>query len=373
MTATRRRLRALDAMRGIAILAMIPFHIVIYGGALLWSGGGLSEQDLLHLTEQLVVVELRPPLTTGLSIFFFVTGMSLAISTAQRRDEQSPLALWRHVILRYGGYVLVGIVSEFIMWTLLSVQANAQINFGELVNAIVSGGGEPIIGLGLAAILTFPLIVHWSWKKIVATSLGVMLIVSFVLYFVMLPQGASLYYFNSDLSSFSPIPMPVSLLLTSSFATLKGVPIILLGAAVGRLVLSGKDLKKMFILIGGGISGAYMLVPTLLGTGLLHMLLVSWTYPHAMLFTVGMSLLTLGMFQAFEARNMNVNAFTVLGRSSLLVYYGHLMLMFSVLLLIGFEKITLEVLGGLMVAVTVIVWILVYFYSKRRWGNPATW
>ena len=44
---------------------------------------------------------------------------------------------------------------------------------------------------------------------------------------------------------------------------------ILLGAAIGKLVLGRSDFKKIFIVFGGVITAAYIIIPTLLGTGML--------------------------------------------------------------------------------------------------------
>jgi len=146
----------------------------------------------------------------------------------------------------------------------------------------------------------------------------------------------------------------------------------LIGAAIGKLVLEGRDVNKSIVIIGLVISLAYTIIPTLYGSGMLHIVMAMWAYPHAIIFTVCSSLFLFGLFRILEARNMKLNSVKVLGRSPVLVYYGHFILFLTLFMLIG-DNMTLGVLGGLMIFVIAVVWTLSYLYSKWRFGPPSEW
>jgi uncharacterized membrane protein len=345
----KKRLKSLDALRGIAILAMLPFHMLTYGGYVEVDGGG-TEQAITLL------VEFDPPLATGLILFFFLTGMSLAVSFSKRREQQSPFVMWRRVLLRYGGYILGGIISEFI---LLSIFFQIPITV-ENLTMIASGQtfSGPIIGLGLAAILTFPLIQGFSGKKLLVVSLIGGALLSGLLYFFLVPQSS--LSFSSEMN----------LLLTGWFGVLKGVPMVLAGGAIGKLIGEGKWFQKYIFPIGSVIGVAYIIIPTLLGSGMLHILFAVWAYPHAVLFTVGISICLFGILHRFEARNFRIStAFSVLGRSSFYVFYGHWFILGVLLIWIGSQVNVLF----LTLLATATIWIITYVYSRKRWGNPSTW
>jgi hypothetical protein len=323
--------------------------MLTYGGYVKVDGGG-TEQAIALL------VEYDPPLATGLILFFFLTGMSLAISFSKRREQQSPFAMWRHVLLRYGGYVLGGIISELILVSLFFGEGIAV----EFLTAIMSGQtfSGPLIGLGLAAILTFPLIQAFSGRKLLIVSLIGGVLVSGLLYFFLLFQPS--LSFSSEMN----------LLLTGWFGVLKGVPMVLAGGAIGKLIGEGKWFQKYIFPIGSVIGTAYILIPTLLGSGMLHILFAVWTYPHAVLFTVGISICLFGVLNRFESRNFSVStAFSVLGRSSFYVFYGHWFIIGVLLIWLGGQVNVLF----LTLLATATIWIITYIYSRKRWGNPSTW
>ena len=354
-----KRLSALDAMRGLSILGMIPMHMFLFGA--LWLGGGWGSTGGSSAT--LSVVTFDKPLATGLIIFFFVTGVSLTLSLARRQEKQSFSEMARHVILRYGGYAIIGIFFELIMWIILY---GGQINLQTIVRllpAIIAGAtfSGPIIGIGLTAIVAFPLILKLSWKKLLTISSVLAPIVGVVLYYVLLPQYSSL-----------PQGTLLNPVIIEGWSILKSLPLMLIGAAVGKLVLAGRDIKKPIIIIGAAICFAYAIIPTLLGSGMLHIVLAMWAYPHAILFTISSSLFMFGLFRILEARNYKLNAVKVLGRSPVLVYYGHFILFLTLFMLVG-ENMTMGVLGGLMLFVIAVVWILSYLYSKWRFGPPSSW
>lgn len=353
------RLSSLDAMRGLAILGMIPIHMILFGA--LWGGGGWGTTG--GTSAALSVVTFEKPLATGLIIFFFVTGVSLTLSLARRQERQSFVSMTRHYLLRYGGYALIGIFFEIIMWIILRRgQVTMQYIIGILPYVIAGATfSGPIIGIGLTAIIAFPLILKLSWKKLLAISCVLAPLVGIVLYYVLLPQYSSL-----------PNPSILNPLIIEGWSILKSLPTLLIGAAVGKLILEGRDVKKSIILVGGAITFAYVIIPALLGSGMLHIVLAMWAFPHAILFTVGSGLFMFGLFRILEARNIKLNAVKVLGRSPVLVYYGHFILFLTLFMLVG-GNMTMGVLGGLMIFVIAVVWILSYLYSRWRFGPPSSW
>lgn len=352
-----KRLSSLDTMRGMSILAMIPIHMLLFG--VLWSGGGWGTTGGISL--ELSVVSFDKPLSTGLIVFFFVSGMSLALSLARRRERQSFSAMGRHVIFRYGGYAIVGIIFELIMWFILG--GGELPNLITLLPVIIAGAtfSGPIIGIGLTAIVAFPFILKLSWKKLVATSIVLAPTVGLVLYYVLLPRFSSI----PEVSLLNP-------LIIEGWSILKSLPTMLIGAAIGKLVLDGRDVKKTLLVIGGVVTIGYMIVPALLGSGMLHLVLAMWAYPHAILFTIFSSLFMFGLLRALEARGIKLTPLKMFGRSPLLVYYGHFIIFLTLFMLLG-GNVSTGVLGGLIVFVIAVVWILSYIYSKWRFGSPSEW
>jgi len=78
------------------------------------------------------------------------------------------------------------------------------------------------------------------------------------------------------------------------------------------------------------------------------------------------------IFRILETRKINLTPITVIGRTTLQTYYGHWLLLFPLLMIIGAAASPLT-LGLLMLIITPTVWTIIYFYSKWRWGKPSEW
>lgn len=217
---------------------------------------------------------------------------------------------------------------------------------------------QPIIGIALGAMITFPLIFRWPWKRLAAAALGVALIEGAIVYFVSIPD-----YFLLNLA------------FTDPFCVMKGIPMMLYGAAIGKLVLGKADFKKPFLIAGGIICAAYVVVPALLGYGLTHMFFVIWVYPHAMLFMAGSAVLMLGIFQYLDEANINTSAFAVLGRTSFIVYCATFMVLIVMVLALNKLGVPLALPFVMveLVITTAAVWGLMYAYGRWRWGHPSKW
>jgi len=357
------RLRSLDAMRGVGILAMMPFHLVFFGQIFTFSGeGGISLVQAMPFP-----IEFRPPMATGLVLFSFVTGMSLAFFASQ---EKSKFSLLAGVIRRYGTYTLVGILFEILLWTTLK---GPNIDYGFYFSFIVGGYGSfsaPLTGLSLSALIAFPLILYLPWKKIIATAVGIALSVGLVLYYFLIthPYDPEIGYLQGlpEFSLLNP-------LLIGMFAALKGVPIVLVGAVIGKSISARKNILKKKILIGSAIVVTYMIVPAFFGTFMIQFVLAIWAYPYAITFVIGSSLLLFSLLQICEDKKINLVVFEVLGRVSFFAYFGHFLLLLPLIEVIGFANMNLGYLLGLMVISEIVVWILSYRYCKWKWGSPSNW
>jgi len=359
-----KRLAVLDSMRGFAVLGMVELHIGYLASmlGLIGSGGSSFFKVPPPSTYDL-------PLATGIFFFFFVTGISLAVSIARRSEKGSFSTMARRVVLRYGGYYLSAIIVELILlysfiWMGLPQPTNIMIILGGAASYF-----SAVQGLGIAAILAFPLILFLPWKKLLTASIGVALVVGLVLYLILFFK-VPLYWVPPNL-----FIVPLNPFLTGYFSALKGLSVILLGATVGKLIVEGRDIKKKIILIGAPISLGYTIVPAILNSGLQHLMAPIWSYPHAIPFICGSCLFLLGLFQILEARNHSLSPLRVLGRLSLTVFYAHFLILLPILYTLKLLKIdiTFGLLIGFVVLTEIIVWIAAYFYSKWRWGSPSSW
>jgi len=247
------RLMYLDALRGVAILVMIPLHLFLFGGGLggmFEGGGGGGGGGFLSTIVLPPPVDLKVPLSTGIILFFFVTGYSLVESMFKREGKQSTLQMEKHVITRYGIYVLIGVAAELLLtWYytgIVDLVAQLQKIFGLAFLRL----SHPIIGLALAAIIAFPVMRYLSWKKLLALSLVLGAAEGLLIYTVALPN--ELFF---------------RLFFANSFAVMKGVPMVLFGGAVGKALHEGKRIGKRTFGAALAVVLAYAIVPFFLGTG----------------------------------------------------------------------------------------------------------
>ena len=354
---SEKRLAFLDATRGFMVLLMVPIHVLFFGMFFAFTSQGEAIFPLFPLP-----VDFSLPLGTGILLFFFITGTSLSVSMARRTGQQSfPIAWWR-VIKRYGVYYLLSIPCELLIWVSFM---GWKINYSYYLLLAVAGSmsfTQDIQGLCLAAILTFPLIFYFSKRKLVAVSLGFALAVSITLYLVLLPMSSALPQFS-----------PLNPLLIGYFAALKGVPLIIAGAIVGKFAMEGRDVMKKIFPIGLAITMAYIVIP-LFSSHFIPVLVPIWTYPHAILFALGFDLFLFGLFHYLVRRNTNVVLFQVPGRLSLFIYFGQFMLLLPIVEVIGgFGALSIQSLLGLGLLSEIVLLVFSYYFCKWRWGDPKGW
>ncbi len=352
------RLMYLDALRGVAILVMIPLHLFLFGGGLVEMFGGGGGGGGLSTIALPPPVDLKNPLSTGIILFFFVTGYSLVESMFKREGKQSILQMEKHIVTRYGIYVLIGVAAELLLRCYNRGTIDLVVELQKIFGLSFLSVSQPIIGLAIAAIIAFPVMRYISWKKLLALSLVLGAAEGLLIYTVALPN--ELFF---------------RLLFTNSFAVMKGVPMILFGGAVGKALHEGKRIGKKTFGAALAVVLAYAVAPFFLGTGGLHLLLVLWSYPYAMTFVAALGIVALWAFIELDGRGTNLSAFTVLGRSSFAVYYGHFAILFVVMGLLSYLGVTaaLPIVLAEMVIATIAIWVIIYFVSKRMWGDPAMW
>jgi len=355
------RIRTLDAIRGVAVLIMIPLHLLLFGGGSEWNIGG-------GLTVLPPPVDLTPPFGTGLVLFFFITGMALAVSSVQRGGTRTMGKLSIGVVKRYGTYILIGAAVQFalicILQPIYSDPGTYVVPMEPLAILQYIFGGEfltlaqPIIGLSLGAMIAFPFIHKLSWRSLAAAALVLAMTFWGALSLVVLPDFFLL-----------------NLLFTDAFAVFKGLTTIFFGAALGKLMMEGKTVDRKYVAAAVAVVGAYIVVPSLLNGQPLHLALALWSYPHAIAFITALGVVSLSLFRRFDSTRASFLAFTVLGRSSFAVYFGHFFLIIAIYA--AFMALGITATAGIVLAEMVlspaVIWGSAYYFSTRRWGHPSTW
>jgi uncharacterized membrane protein len=191
------RVKYLDAFRGIAILLMIPLHLFLFGGGISGVWGGGSGSSVVYP----LPIDLTRPLSTGIILFFFVCGFALVESLYKREGKQSLLQMEKHVVIRYGLYMLIGVAAELLL-TLYSrgitdIAYQLQRIFGMASLSL----SQPIIGLALAAMIAFPIMRYLSWKKLLVLALVWAVAEGLIIYTVAFPRSS---YAGSCSSTPSP-------------------------------------------------------------------------------------------------------------------------------------------------------------------------
>lgn len=356
-------------MRGIAILFMIPLHLFLFGGgaeSLVGEGGGGGgtggmNSEWAELIARLIVVDTQRPLGSGLVLFFFITGVSLSLMLLKYKGKGLK-GIEARVLKRYGIYILAGVAMSLLFRLFRYLQTPGAVfdpvnwlnwTFRSFMD--VSG---PILGLGVSAIIALPIIFKWDWKKLALAGLVLAVIEAAAIYLIPFQREVVSNFF-----------------ITNSFSVGKGLPLVLFGGAVGKWMGVGRRLDRRVVAISAVVTLGYFIVPTLLGSGGWHMILAVWAYPYAASFIAAAGIFSLAIFQKLEERGTRMGAFQALGRSSFIVYYGHyvILMIFNAILGVTGVKMTLIISMGELAVSTVTIWLLIYYFSKRRWGPPSTW
>jgi uncharacterized membrane protein len=343
-----KRLVSLDLMRGFAILAMIFSHALIFGPFYPTQNPGEGGAPPIDVLVPGAPNEMTPP------FFFFVTGMSLAVSLFIRITDrkQSLTRITRHVLIRNVVLILIGTLVT----PLLGLMFRQSFAVSDIASSISHSFGNDVIAMiGWVNLLAFPLVFFLSWKTLLALTAGVFVLVSVVLSLVPNP-------FTSTLLT--------SLLLTGDFSALKTLPIALLGGALGKtLVEKKKSIGKWAGALGLLAFALFLVTLQFLGGG------IGFgggrkLYHFAFAMTVGFCLMALGLFKIIENRGFKLIPVAVVGRTALWVYIAHEILLGFLVIVIPHNPNALItwVYGFLPIA---ILWPFAYIYARWRWGNPA--
>jgi fucose 4-O-acetylase-like acetyltransferase len=324
-----RRLVSLDAIRGIGILVMMIAHGMIFAGAP--APGGEAQAPLMQAPED--------PLATAFPFFFFITGISLAVSLHRRKESQSLPLITRHVVIRCGLLILVGLILSLLAWP------------GGL--SFIANGREPVAMIGLAYLIAFPLVFFLSWQALLALTGVVFALVAMVLPSPLIPL----------LLGFLAPP-----LFTGPFSAFKTLPLALLGGSVGKKLVAQQGKMKRWLITSGVVIWGSSLVGTLIYGEPIQQ--SRSLYYFAIPMNGGLGLIGLGVFKLLEDRGFKLVPLTVLGRTALLVYMAHLILLAFFRMAIPHEP-SIQWILFFSVLATAILWPAAYLYAKWRWKNFA--
>ncbi len=327
-----KRLAFLDSMRGFAILIMMVLHAFSFS---MFD----PSQGAQYLNPEMPIVRAPgDPLATVFGIFFFVTGISLAVSVYNRRRRQGFPAMLRHSAIR--AFFLVAAGVSMIALPSMSLDLTFFLN-----------GREPISLIGLADLFALPFVFKLSWRRLLALSVGSFFAVAALL---------TTPFANNLFLGATP------LILTGPYAILKNFPLVLLGATIGSHVMTEGLIRKRWLII----SGAAMLAT--------YAMLTNFAYtgefpPHSVYyFTIPLvaivGLLGTPFFEMAEEKKIKLLPLAVFGRTGLFVYAAQIAILALYVLYVPHEAgiSTFLLLTGLTIAV---LWPISYAFARKRWGN----
>jgi len=356
-----KRIPSIDALRGIGILTLTPYHtmLVFYprrerrvGGQRAWN-----------------------PLNTFPLFFFLISGMCLALSVERRRKNQNLKILFLHYLYRYGGYIVIG----FLISLMVSLIDEFFVNLGALRDYLGIEGFytwiEPIRGIGLACLVSFPIIYYLSWKQLLISSISL-----FISSLLILLNIENPYLFGY----ITPV------LITGMYSLLKTVPTVLFGAAIGKIFS-----RKVFLkdLIEKNIERDFLSPKRLTILGLIILLIADFIYismvyslfsniqsPFGFLIlflrkfggpyyletisNLGGFIFIFGLFERLRLKGYRFRPLTFVGQTGIQIFVVHLPLL--ILLRSFIDPTTLTELSYLIIIVftAVLMYMFSYFYVK---------
>lgn len=261
-----------------------------------------------------VSVEATPtPLATAIMWFFFITGTSMAFMLDRRKRTEDWSSITRHAMLRYSLLLAIG---AFVSLILLNPK---QLWLWE----------NPVSGIGLTDIVAFPLVYMLNWPALLVAA-GILTAVTPFVVLSAVP---------SSLAGTSTV-LVSNIIFVGTYSLTKTLPVVLVGAALGKHLAGGGRLRWQFTALGVAalaISIAAMaILPVRAVFGLF--------YYGNILMTIGIVLLQLGMADFFVRRRVPLQIFVVLGRAALLTYVLSFILIallreLGILMMIPFELI----------------------------------
>jgi predicted acyltransferase len=340
----RKRIDSIDIVRGLAVLQMVFWQIFDF----------FARTDIYAKSDPLFLKAFNSPINgIGLVLFAFISGTSLFFAIEKRKNlKKSRIIL--HSLKRYGMYILLSLFfTSFV--------------FGF---DVFYRWGEAIQGIGFAAIIAtfFLLLFRSKWLYLI---LGITL--SFI-------QPVIRTIVNSIFSSYPLIPHEIdplnnaiSLLLNMTirgyFSLTHVLPIIFFGIFLAILIKELKTEKKII-----KISLAYSILFCSLGM-VLHFWQKSidvyeWTTAYQFFYT-GFSCFLFMSSKSILLRYGRIkitNFLSVFGKTPLIGYLGHFLLIKKPLDLLGISN-TFNYWISLSFAIILVS--IIYWISKRWIGRKA--
>jgi len=336
MTDRSARVEFVDAFRGIAILIMVFIQIFD------WFAKSNIYTDPPWYVPQINSITWFPPSIP----FTFVSGMSIFFVTRRATDRK--LAL-KKVLRRYGALILISLPFTAIMWDL-----NTYLNWNEAIQ-----------GIGLTAIVAAAVLIYVKLAETEILALATsMSFVQFLARRVADLYLESHYPVTPHLSN--PFEAITSVLLNAFFrgwfSVANLLPILLSGYLFLLLVLEKRNVTRAFL-----IGTIYLLVSLLLHATVLpidyYNRSFSFTY-----FAIGEPLTIYAIiYIAFQRiPNKILSPLISLGRTSLLVYLGHYLMILKVGEILGFKDALQDSLAlAVTFALTALVTLVAYIYRTH--------
>lgn len=328
-----RRILFLDSMRGFAIFLMMIIHAYSFATIDPLSGKAYGTNSALVLAPEI-------PLATMFPIFFFVSGISIAISISRRRSK---------------GEGILGIASHFAGRALLLVSVGIAISgIGGLsgIQFYFLNGREPISLIGLSALLALPAIYLGTPKRLAALAVTSYAIVG----------GALL---SEPLILFAGAAGPI--LLTGPFSMFKTMPLILAGASIGLQASSSTSIRKVTLASSGGALLAAVVAGSAFYTGEVA---YASTYFISIPLVASIGLLGTPIFAALEGRGIRLMPLAVFGRTGLFVYGAQIFILTLAMIIFPYSPGN-DVFVLMTLACLATLWPASYFIVRAKGGTKA--
>ncbi|MEA2004115.1 MAG: hypothetical protein U9O53_04095 [archaeon] len=332
-----KRLAYIDMFRGLALLVMITIQIFDY----------LSVSSIYttapYYVKTINSVTWIPPSL----LFSFVSGMSIyvLISKIKSKGNARKLTILKDIIRRYGIYVLISLPFTTFMWNIETYL----------------GWNEVIQGIGLTAIFAAAVLLFTPNTKMKYINIAVIIIIfaflqSYLFYNIdaAFPQ----YPRNIGLENLSIISLILNAFIRGWFSVVNILPIMLGGTLFIIMLKNEKNPKKIAI---------YSSIPLLISI-IMHISGNPIDYygrsSSLTFFAIGESAMMCSLiYYAYTANiwNKTQNMLNVLGRTTIISYLGHYILILKVLELTHLKDIFPDIVAWI---ITIPLTIAVYYGAK---------
>ncbi len=310
------RIESIDIFRGVAVLQMIFWQIFDF----------FATTDIYTQTPYYLPFFNMPINGIGVGLFAFISGASVYISIKKRLNKKAKnIEIICHVMKRYGGYILLSLFFTTFVFGFKTFYT----------------WNEAIQGIGLAVLVAALIILFFRSKWVfILLSLIIILIQPFLRH--SLSNNFFNQYFPLNPLFFNPISNMVSIFLNFTlrgfFSLSNLLPITLCGVFLSFLIINLKRrrLNRILSIIGGVIISFSLL---------LHFFIDRIDYynrsPSYILLYIGLSFALFALIQVWLKKiqkNWISNSLILLGKSAIVAYLLHYILIYKSLELLKIES-----------------------------------